>query len=99
MACAMRWTRVYGPLPSTRRPSACAEPMRALRVRMVVLLVMLAQEILPIIVAVGRAHDGMDVLTGRRVVVQGDPRLVIELDEDHRAVDPVVERTHLVTGA
>ena len=45
------------------RPLTCAQPMRGVRMRMVVLLVMLAQKILPIIVAVGRAHDGMDVLT------------------------------------
>ena len=52
--------------------------------------VVLAQEI-PVVVPVRRADHRVDVVPRRRVVVERNTPLVIELDEDHRAVDSVVE--------
>src|SRR5215204_7213350 len=64
--------------------------------RMLVRFVMLAQQILPVVVAVGRAHHHVDVLVignvgiGRELAqVRG--RLVIELDQNDRALDAIVE--------
>src|SRR5499425_359894 len=54
------------------------------------LLVVLAQEVLAVVVAVRSAHHRVDVVARRVVVVERDPPLVIELDQDHRAVHPVV---------
>src|SRR5688572_10187168 len=81
-----------------RRPLAYSQPVRCMRMCMVEMFVMLAQEILAVVVAVGRTHDGMNVLTRRLIVVQGNARLMVELDEDHRTVNPIIERAHLVTG-
>ena len=56
------------------------------------LLVVLAQQILAVVVAVRRPHDRVDVnAAGHFRPGQRDRRLMIELDQDHRAVDPVVE--------
>ena len=57
------------------------------------LLVVLSQQILAVVVPVGRACHRVDVLPGRpaRQVAQEDRALVVELDEDDRAVDTVVE--------
>ena len=60
---------------------------------------MLAQEIAAVIVAIWRAHDGMDVVARRLVVVVDDARLVVELDEDYRREDPVIERAMVVDRA
>ena len=59
-------------------------------------LVVLAEQVLAVVVAVGRAHDAVNVLARRHVAVLGESReiggsLVIEFDQDHRAVDAVVE--------
>src|SRR5690348_1199056 len=53
--------------------------------------VVLPQIIHPVVVAVRRAHHRVDVIPGRFVAVERDAGLMIELDEDHRAVNPVVE--------
>src|SRR2546428_14045204 len=66
---------------------------------MVVLLVMLAKEIFAVVVAVRRANDGMNVATGGLVVGERDPGLVVELDQDDRAVDAVVEDAVLLAAA
>ena len=47
-------------------------------------LVMLAQQIFTIVVAVGRAHDDVDVvLVGLGMLAERDAALVVELDDDH----------------
>src|SRR5271170_3386490 len=60
---------------------------------------MLAQEIAAVIVAIRRAHDGMNVVARRLVVVVDDARLVVELDEDYRREDPVIEGAMVVDRA
>src|SRR3990170_3027768 len=108
----------------TRSNAACrsrlpcqATPMqslRATRLRLgaVLALVVLAQEVAAVVVAVRRADDGVDVVlrvaTGaERIAVlqrRGDLRpdradaRVVELDQDHRAVNAVVERALRVVG-
>ena len=54
-------------------------------------LVVLPQQVLAVVVAVGRAHHRVDVDARRRVVVEDDPALVIELDQHHRTVDAVIK--------
>jgi len=56
-------------------------------------LVVLAQQVLPVIVAVRGAHDGVHVLAGRygAVARQRNGSLVVELDQDDRTVHAVVE--------
>ena len=66
------------------------------------LLVVLPQQILAVVVAVGRAHDGVDVLAigHRRIeVAQVGGPLVIEFDQNHGAVDPVVEHRVVISAA
>ena len=66
--------------------------------------IVLAQQILTVVVAVGRAHDYMNVLPiglpriGRKLS-QVSRLLVIELDEQHRAVDAVVVDALVVRSA
>src|SRR5205809_3528768 len=55
------------------------------------LLVVLAQEVATVIAAVGRADDGVDVLARWHVILQRDAPEVVELDQDDRRVDAVVE--------
>ena len=66
---------------------------------MIVAGIVLAQQVLAIVVAVRRAHDGVDVIARGLVVGIDDPRLVVELDEHDRAVDAVVERPVIVVRA
>lgn len=54
------------------------------------IFIVLAQEISPVIVAVGRAHHGVYVVARGLFAFERQSRLVIELDQDHRAVDLVV---------
>src|SRR5580658_822082 len=59
-------------------------------------LVVLAQQIFAVVVAVGRADDAVNVLMRGLVRIGGEARevrgeLVVELDKDYRAVDAVVE--------
>ena len=61
--------------------------------------VVLAQKIAAVIVAIGRAHDSMDVVARRLVVIVDDARLVVELDEDYRREDAVVEGAMVVDRA
>ena len=64
-------------------------PMRRV---MRMLLVVLSQQVLAVVVAVRSADDGVDVGTARYAgALERDWGLVIELDEDHGAVDAVVE--------
>ena len=73
--------------------------MRVRQRGVVVLGVVLAQEIAAVIVAIGRAHDSMDVVTRRLVVIVDDARLVVELDEDYRREDAVIEGAMVVDRA
>jgi hypothetical protein len=55
------------------------------------LLVMLSQEVLAVVIAVGRAKDHVDVvLIGLRVLAECNPSLVVELDDDHRILYTIV---------
>ncbi len=63
------------------------------------LLVMQAQKIDAVIVAVRRAHDGVHVEFRRLGIGEKDTGVVIELDEDHRALNPVVERARFIEAA
>ena len=58
-------------------------------------LVVLTQQILAVVVAVRGSDDGMDVRrvrnAGGHQMAQPDRLLVIELDQDHRTVDAVIE--------
>ena len=73
--------------------------MRLRQSSVVVLGVVLAQKIAAIIVAIGRAHDSMDVVARRLVVIVDDARLVVELDEDYRREDAVIEGAMVVDRA
>src|SRR6266496_3298208 len=55
-------------------------------------LVVLAQQILAVVVAVGRAHDDVDmILVGLGVFAERNAALVVELDDNHGALDAVVK--------
>ena len=56
---------------------------------------MLTKQVLSVVVPVRRAHDGMYVLPRRQRLIEkmtqvGGP-LVVELDDDHRTLNPVIE--------
>ena len=63
-------------------------------------LVMLAQQIFAIIVAVGRAHNDVNMIfimlfvLGKRLAV-----LMIELDQEHRVMDAVIENAVIFYAA
>src|ERR1700680_4363348 len=63
------------------------------------LRIVLAQQVLAVIVAIGRAHHRVDVVARRHVVVVDDARLVVELDKDHRVDDTVVEGARVIERA
>src|SRR5438445_10606112 len=67
--------------------------------RVVVRGIMLAQQVLAVVVSVGRADYRMNMVARGRVVVVEDARHVIELDEDHRAENAIIERARVVAGA
>ncbi len=75
-----------GPDVSGRRRPECVGAVGVIEA-----LVMLTQEVRPVIAPVGRAHDGVDVIGRGNGIVERHAGLVVELDEHHRAVDPVVE--------
>jgi uncharacterized membrane protein len=59
---------------------------------MMALLVMLAQEVFAVIVAVRRADDYMDVIfIGLLVLAKRNAPLVIELDDNHRALNAIIK--------
>lgn len=54
--------------------------------------VMLAQQISAVIVAVGRAHDDVNMIFVMLFVLgEGLAGLMIELDQQHRAMDAIIE--------
>ena len=63
------------------------------------MLVVLLQQIESVVVAVGGAHDGMDVeLRGLRIGKE-NAGVMVELNEGYRALHPVVERALLTEPA
>ena len=66
---------------------------------MVELLVVLAKEVGAVVAAVRGAHDGVHVMSAGHLVVEHHAGMMVELDEDHRAVHPVVERRLVVEAA
>ena len=79
--------------------TACRVRGHVGRTLAVFLEVMLAQQILAVVIAVGCAHHRVDVVLGRGVVAQPDPAVVIELDHQQRAVDAVIERIVIAVTA
>jgi len=61
------------------------------------------QQVLPVVIPIRRANNGMDVLTIRQIGIGEMPQrgraLMIEFDQDHRRVDPIVENAARVGGA
>jgi hypothetical protein len=67
---------------------------------MVAQFVMLAQKIFAVIVAIGGAHDYMDViLVGLFVLAERDTPLVVELNDDHRTLDAIIENAVVIHAA
>jgi hypothetical protein len=55
-------------------------------------LVMLAQQILAVVVAIGRTDNDVDVIFVRfAMFTESDATLMIELDDDHRTLDTVIK--------
>jgi hypothetical protein len=73
--------------------------MRAPRLGMIVLRVMLAQQVLAVVVAIRGAHDGVDMIAGGFVVRIDDAWLMVEFDEHDWTVDAVVEGAVVVVRA
>ena len=63
------------------------------------LLVVLAEEVGAVVAAIRGAHHRVHVMAAGHLVVEHDAGMVVELDEDHRAVHPVVERRLVVEAA
>ena len=79
---------------NTSTPVPCGN-VRDLALRVRVRLIVLAEQVLAIIVAVGSTHDAVNVLPRGQFGILGEPRqvgraLVIEFDQDHGAVYAVV---------
>ena len=55
--------------------------------------IVLAQQIFPVVVPIGRSYDGVDMIANgdaRAGRPDSNRELVVELDEDHRAMDAVI---------
>ena len=57
--------------------------------------VVLAQQVEAVIVAIRCPHDGVDVEFGWLRIGQEHARVVVKLDESHRALHPIIEWTVL----
>src|SRR4051794_30635990 len=66
---------------------------------MIELLVMLGEEVGAVVPTVRSSHDGVDVMAAGNFVVEHDTGVMVELDEDHRAVHAVVERRVVVEAS
>ena len=66
-------------------------------VRVVVPFVVLSQEVDTVVAAIGRPDQGVDVMARWDLVVENDPRMMVELDQNDGAVYPIVERA-IVAG-
>ena len=62
-------------------------------VRVVVSFVVLSQEVDTVVAAIGRSDQGVNVMRRWDLVVENDPRMMVELDQNDGAVHPIVERT------
>jgi hypothetical protein len=60
---------------------------------------MLAQEILAVVVAVGGTHHRVDVVARGPLIAKRDAALVVELDENDRAMDAIIEHTVAINAA
>ena len=61
----------------------------------VLLQIMQAQQIQAVIVAVGCPDQGMNMKFGRQGIGQKNPRVMVELNHHHRALDAVVKGVFL----
>lgn len=68
-------------------------------VSVVMLRIVLAKQILPIIVAVRRSHHGVDMVSANLALIEKKARLVVEFDENHGAVDAIIEHILWVGAA
>src|SRR5262245_40596363 len=67
---------------------------------MMAMLVVLTQKVFAVVVTIGRAHHYMDVIFIRLLVLaKRDAPLVVELNDNHRALDSIVENTFVVHAA
>jgi hypothetical protein len=67
---------------------------------MVALLVVLAQKIFAVVVAVWGAHDYMDVIFVRLFVLpERNAPLMVELNDDDRTLDAIVKHTVVIHAA
>src|SRR5678809_758783 len=92
-------TRCWDQRTSCRATSSRPDLLRRGGVR--VLQIMLPQQIFPVVVAVRRTDDDVDVLWIRSVGILGvglevRGHLVVELDQDYRTVNTVVEDSTIV---
>ncbi len=55
------------------------------------LLVVLAQQVMAIVVAIGRTHNGVNMKRLRFCIGEIHPRMMIKFDQQHRALHPVVK--------
>ena len=73
----------------------CLLLLRSLLIVMRRTLVVLAQQVEAVIVAIWRPHDGVDVEFGWLRIGQEHAGVVVELNESHRALHPIIKRTIL----
>src|SRR5215471_14177741 len=69
-------------------------------VSMMTMLIVLTQKIFAVVVAVRRAHHYMDVIFIRLIVLaKRNAPLVVELNDDDRALDSIIKNTVVVHAA
>src|SRR5262245_7279910 len=67
---------------------------------MMAMLVVLTQKIFAVVVTIGRAHHYMDVIFIRLpVLAKRDAPLMVELNDDDRALDSIIKNTVVVHAA
>ena len=67
---------------------------------MMAMLVVLTQKVFAVVVAVGRAHHYMDVIfIGLLVLAKRDAPLVVELNDDDRALNSIIKNAVVVHAA
>src|SRR5262245_18512808 len=72
----------------------------SVRFPVVALLVVLAYKVFAVVVTVRRAHDDMDVIFVRLfVLAERNAPLMVELDDDDRALDTIVKHAVVVHAA
>ena len=84
-------------LPRHERAGRCLADLFVPMVRGVP--IMQAQEVDAVVVAVRRAHDGVHMEFCRLGIRQKHAGVVVELDEDHRALDAIVKRAFFFESA